>query len=179
MRTKEEIQGEIDKVKGFIESGQKELEVRTITFDRVNIYSAISQWKFRIGELTKELEELEKINKEKEEWKSMIKMALRINERETQKPNPMQEKKFKQFYISSLEKDESFEIAKMNKSFVVRKINIDLAKVATYRQGLIINEEADEQEGTTIELDSGSEYATFVKYKDFDRIMREAFPEAY
>jgi peptidoglycan hydrolase CwlO-like protein len=55
MRTKEEIQGEIDKVKGFIESCQKELETRKNQFDKDVIRASIFWWNIRIEELKKEL----------------------------------------------------------------------------------------------------------------------------
>jgi hypothetical protein len=85
MRTKEEIQGEIDKVKGFIKRKKKQLETRKNPFDREILFGSIFYWNFQIEKLTKELEELEKINKEKEEWKSMIKMAETITSKTLQK----------------------------------------------------------------------------------------------
>ena len=58
MRTKEEIQGEIDKVKGFIKRKKKQLETRNNPFDREIIRSSIFWWNFQIEKLTKELKEL-------------------------------------------------------------------------------------------------------------------------
>lgn len=78
MRTKEEILKEIDRLKEWIESAEKELEVVNHPIHRETVKSATYEWNRQIDVLTKELESFPKdftstIKMSSEEVEKMIK----------------------------------------------------------------------------------------------------------
>ena len=92
----------------------------------------------------------------------------------------MQEKKFKQFTMTTYAgQDTSLELAIMQREIYLRKVTIDLAQVTTYRDATVIDEDGNDTKGTIVETIGSDGYEIQTPYNDFDRIMREAFPEAY
>jgi hypothetical protein len=61
----------------------------------------------------------------------------------------------------------------------IHKVTLDLCSVIFYRQISTQYNEASKPNATMVELLSGAYYTLNIRYRDFDKIMRENFPESF
>lgn len=91
----------------------------------------------------------------------------------------MEEKVFREFQINTYEANEGYEVAKMKGLLYTHKVTIDLAKVNSYRDTIETDIDGNDIKATNLEMNGSEDLTILTPYKVFDKIMREAFPEAY